>query len=161
MLSCFKHTCLPSICLFMKMYLYLCNHPPILKSFRPFYFICADSAMHWRSAHCLSRNLTQKCHNSYDCGGASPPPPPPPPPQPPHLLHVLHMPFLYSELGYMKTRGYDKAHLNSVQTEWGKKSFAFKAAQEWNSLPAELREIKSTVVFRKHLKSVFLDQQFC
>ena len=66
-----------------------------------------------------------------------------------------------SELGYMKTRGYDKAHLNSVQTEWGKKSFAFKAAQEWNSLPAELREIKSTVVFRKHLKSVFLDQQFC
>ena len=62
-----------------------------------------------------------------------------------------------SELGYMKTRGYGKAHLNSVQTEWGKKSFAFKAAQEWNSLPAELREI----VFRKHLKSFFLDQQFC
>ena len=64
-----------------------------------------------------------------------------------------------SELGYMKTRWYDKAHLNSVQTEWGKKSFAFKAAQEWNSLPAELREIKSTVVFRKYLKSVFPDQQ--
>ena len=66
-----------------------------------------------------------------------------------------------SDLGYMETRGYGKVHLDSVRTNWFKKSFSIRAAQEWNSLPLELREIQSSAVFKKHLKNFFLDQLSC
>ena len=54
------------------------------------------------------------------------------------------------------TQGCGKVHLEPVGTELHRKSFSFKTAQEWNSLPVELREIRSAVVFKRCLKSLFL-----
>ena len=48
-----------------------------------------------------------------------------------------------TKLGLRRTWGYDKLHLKSVKTEWGKKSFGFEAAQDWNNLPKDIREISS------------------
>ena len=44
------------------------------------------------------------------------------------------------ELGLRRTRGYDKLHLKSVKTEWGRKFFGFQAAQDWNNLPEDIRQ---------------------
>ena len=56
------------------------------------------------------------------------------------------------ELGLRRTRGHEKLHLMSVKSEWKRKSFGFKAAMDWNRLPEDLRQIKSAVTFKRHLK---------
>ena len=63
------------------------------------------------------------------------------------------------ELGLRRTQGHDKLdklQLKSVKTEWGVKSFGFQAAQDWNNLPEDIREIRSVATFKRHLKLHFL-----
>ena len=50
------------------------------------------------------------------------------------------------ELGLRRTWGYDKLHLKSVKTEWGRSSFGFQAEWDWNNLPEDIREIKSILL---------------
>ena len=52
------------------------------------------------------------------------------------------------ELGLRRIRGYDKLHLKSVKTEWGRRSFGFQAAWDWNNLPEDIREIRPASTFR-------------
>ena len=59
--------------------------------------------------------------------------------------------------GHCITRGVKKLHLKSVNTEFGRRATMFKGAQDWNKLPANLRNVQNTKTFRKLLKS----QYFC
>ena len=72
---------------------------------------------------------------------------------------------LNRELGLHRTWGYDKLHLKSVKTEWGRKSFGFQAAQDWNNLPEDIRAIRSVAsYFQKTLETaiskLLLDNSF-
>ena len=58
-----------------------------------------------------------------------------------------------SERQYQQTRGRDKLYLRAVRSEIGRKSFSLKGAQAWNSLPAELRQVKTVETFKRHLKT--------
>ena len=59
--------------------------------------------------------------------------------------------------GHCITRGVKKLHLKSVNTEFGRRATMFKGAQDWNKLPANLRNVQNTKTFRKLLKT----QYFC
>ena len=61
------------------------------------------------------------------------------------------------DVGCRVTRGYKKMHIFPVKTEWYKRSFAFKGSQEWNLLPRELRETRSTLVFKNLLRKWIVD----
>jgi len=50
--------------------------------------------------------------------------------------------------------------LKLVQS-WSHKSFTFKGSQEWNSLPSEIRTLKSSAVFRTKLRTYMLDKDNC
>ena len=58
-----------------------------------------------------------------------------------------------AEFGSRVTRGHDhnKLFVPQVGTEWYHKSFTFKGSQEWNSLPSEIRTLRSSAVFRTKL----------
>ena len=62
------------------------------------------------------------------------------------------------------TRGHDrnKFFVPRVSTKWYHKSFTFKRSQEWNSLPSEIRNLRSSAVhvYRTKLKlrSYMLDK---
>ena len=47
-----------------------------------------------------------------------------------------------------------------ANTEWYHKSFTFRGIQEWNSLPSELRTLKSSVVFRTKLRTYMFNRSF-
>ena len=38
--------------------------------------------------------------------------------------------------------------IKSVKTEWGRRSFGFQAAWDWNNLPEDIREIRPASTFR-------------
>ena len=65
-----------------------------------------------------------------------------------------------TEFGSRVTRGHDhnKLFLPQVSTEWYHKSFTFKGSQEWNSLPSEIRTLRSSVVFRTKVRTYMLDK---
>ena len=65
-----------------------------------------------------------------------------------------------TEYGSQVTRGHDhiKLFLPQVSTEWYHKSFTFKGSQEWNSLPSEIRTLRSSAVFRTKLRTYMLDK---
>ena len=65
-----------------------------------------------------------------------------------------------AEFGSRVTRGHDhnKLFVPQVSTEWYHKSFTFKGSQEWNSLPSEIRTLRSSAVFRTKLRTYMLDK---
>ena len=66
-----------------------------------------------------------------------------------------------TEYGSQVTRGHDHIKLfflPQVSTEWYHKSFTFKGSQEWNSLPSEIRTLRSSAVFRTKLRTCMLDK---
>ena len=60
-----------------------------------------------------------------------------------------------AEFGSRVTRGHDhsKLFVPQVSTEWYHQSFTFKGSQEWNSLPSEIRTLRSSAVFRTKLRT--------
>ena len=60
------------------------------------------------------------------------------------------------QYGHCVTRGANKLHLKSVNTEFGRRATMFKGAQEWNKLPADLRNVQSINTFRKLLKTQYI-----
>jgi len=60
-----------------------------------------------------------------------------------------------SDLVKFKTNNYSFRYVKSVEvpsvknTSYGKKSFRFEAAQVWNSLPNELRQVENYKEFRR------------
>ena len=58
-----------------------------------------------------------------------------------------------AEIGRQVTQGHDhhKLYVPQVKTEWYHKSFIFKGIQDWNSLPSEIRTLKSSTTFRTKL----------
>ena len=58
--------------------------------------------------------------------------------------------------GQRITRGIRKLHLRGVTTEIGKNATSFKGSQHWNTLPEELRAIRTPATFREHLKEHLL-----
>ena len=46
-------------------------------------------------------------------------------------------------------------HLEHVKKNWGKQAFAYHAANDWNSVPVELREIELFTSFKIKLKKHF------
>ena len=66
---------------------------------------------------------------------------------------------LNRDVGYnTRTRGYDKLHLNSIRTDYGRKSFTFRGSQEWNSLSPDLRKLQSPTTFRNMLRTTLMQQ---
>ena len=60
-------------------------------------------------------------------------------------------------LGYARTRGSDNPHIFPVKSEWGRRSFFFRASLDWSNLPPEIRSIKSVPLFKNALKSYFMN----
>ena len=60
------------------------------------------------------------------------------------------------QYGHCVTRGANKLHLKSVNTEFGRRATMFKGAQEWNKLPADLRNVQNINTFRKLLKTQYI-----
>ena len=65
-----------------------------------------------------------------------------------------------AEIGRRVTRGHDncKLYVPQVKTEWGHKSFTFKGIQEWNSLPPEIRTLRSSTAFRTKLRTYMFNR---
>ena len=65
-----------------------------------------------------------------------------------------------AEFGSRVTRGHshNKHFVPQVSIEWYRKSFTFKGSQEWNSLPSEIRTVRSSAVFRTKLRTYMLDK---
>ena len=55
------------------------------------------------------------------------------------------------------TRRSNDLRLPLPRTNWGKQTFTFKAAKDWNSLPIDLREADVLSVFKAKLKPFFKD----
>ncbi len=64
-----------------------------------------------------------------------------------------------AQYGQQVTRGGSKVHLHLPKTKFYRKSIKFRAAQDWNELPSELRDIKSTATFRKESPDVYIARQ--
>ena len=60
-------------------------------------------------------------------------------------------------LGYARTRGSDIPHIFPVKSEWGRRSFFFRASIDWSNLPPEIRSIKSVPLFKNTLKSYLMN----
>jgi hypothetical protein len=43
-------------------------------------------------------------------------------------------------------------HLERVKKNWGKQAFSYHAANDWNSLPVEIRNIHQIKTFKTELK---------
>ena len=57
--------------------------------------------------------------------------------------------FLTNEqFGYTCTRGRDKIHISRPRTEFGRRTFSFKGAQLYNTLPSTARQIKTLPAFK-------------
>ena len=57
--------------------------------------------------------------------------------------------FLTNEqFGYTCTRGRDKIHISRPRTEFGRRTFSFKGAQLYNTLPSTARQIKILPAFK-------------
>jgi hypothetical protein len=69
-------------------------------------------------------------------------------------LYKISPPYLHDLVNF-KTNNYSFRYVNSVEvpsvktTTYGKKSFRFEAAQVWNSLPNELRQVENYKEFRR------------
>ena len=68
---------------------------------------------------------------------------------------ISHLPLLHRCLKGQVSQYLTELCGEIVTWDMYRKSFSFKAGQEWNSLPVELREISFAVVFKRHLKSLF------
>ena len=51
------------------------------------------------------------------------------------------------QYGHCITPGVNKLHLKSVNTEFGRRATIFKSTQDWNKLPANLRNVQSIKTF--------------
>lgn len=51
-------------------------------------------------------------------------------------------------------------HLPLPRTNWGKQTFIFKAAKDWNSLPIDLKETDVLSVFKAKLKTFLKDLDY-
>ncbi len=54
--------------------------------------------------------------------------------------------------GCRMTRGFKKLHVESVNTEVYRKSFAIRGTQDWNSIAEDTRNVQSITVFKKCIK---------
>ena len=52
------------------------------------------------------------------------------------------------QFGYTSTRGRDKIHMLQPRTEFGRRTFSFKGAQLYNTLPSTARQIKTLPAFK-------------
>ena len=50
------------------------------------------------------------------------------------------------------TRNKQNIHLERVKKNWGKQAFSYHAANDWNSLPVEIRNIRQVKTFKTKLK---------
>ena len=70
-----------------------------------------------------------------------------------------------AEIGHDRTRGKNNLYLHRVKTEFGRQSFQFQGAKQWNSLPSGIKAVHNRSTFKKHLwKSytlVFLRISIC
>lgn len=78
------------------------------------------------------------------------------------LLFVSLMKFhMLWSITYVISGEYTRAgnqYRSTVNTNFLKNSFMFKATQDWNSLPTGIRTIQSTATFKKHLQAYFSQQ---
>jgi hypothetical protein len=57
-----------------------------------------------------------------------------------------------SDIHSYNTRNKQNIHLERVKKNWGKQAFSYHAANDWNSLPVELQNIRQTKTFKTKLK---------
>ena len=57
-----------------------------------------------------------------------------------------------SDIHSYNTRNKQNLHLERVNKNWGKQAFSYHAANDWNNLPMELREIYQFKTFKIKLK---------
>ena len=57
-----------------------------------------------------------------------------------------------SDIHSYNTRNKRNLHLDHVKRNWGKQAFTYHAANDWNSLPVELRQIELFTSFKIKLK---------
>ena len=57
-----------------------------------------------------------------------------------------------SDIYIYNTRNKQNIHLECVKKNWGKQAFSYHAANDWNSLPVELQNIRQTKTFKTKLK---------
>ena len=55
------------------------------------------------------------------------------------------------------TRNKNNLHLPHVKTNWEKHRTAYHAANDWNSLPTDMKESKSVVLFKPKLSKLFIN----
>ena len=63
------------------------------------------------------------------------------------ILHWLRQGYLY-----ISTNTRNKQTLGTRQEDWGKQAFSYYAANDWNSLPVELRNMRQIKTFKTKLK---------
>ena len=57
-----------------------------------------------------------------------------------------------SDIHSYNTRNKQNIHLERVKKNWGKQAFSYHAANDWNSLPVEIRNIQQIKTFKTKLK---------
>ena len=64
------------------------------------------------------------------------------------------------DIGNRRTRGWNNLFLPLVSSELFRRSFTFKGSQDWNSLPRDLKAMRSSSAFRASLTCYFKQRYF-
>ena len=60
----------------------------------------------------------------------------------------------------LRSESSDRCEIPRSRLRLGERRFAVAGPRAWNSLPARLRQIRSNVTFKRHLKSVLFQRAY-